>query len=74
MRSPEPDRRPRSGWSRRALALYWIFVAAVVAGTGVLAAAVRVEDRPIALALVAAGLAFAVAMGVVLLVRAGRER
>jgi hypothetical protein len=67
-------RRTGSGWSRRALALYWIFLAAVVIGCWLLNAAMRSDDRPVALAVVLTGVAFAVAMGLVLVVRFGRQK
>ena len=63
-----------SGWNRRQLALYWVFVGAVAIGVMVLSRAVATDRREIALALVAVGLAFAAAMGIVLVVRVLRGR
>ena len=66
--------RPGPGWRRRALVLYWVFIGAVIAGMSLLVAALRDDNRPISLAVVAAALGFAVAWGLVLLVRHRRER
>lgn len=63
-----------SGWNRRQLALYWVFVAAVALGAAVLFRALDRGRLDIAFALVAVGLAFAVAMGIVLVVRVLRGR
>jgi hypothetical protein len=74
MRIPARTPRPGSGWRRRALVLYWIFVAAVVIGVAILTAAIELDNRPVALALVTMGLIFATLFGVVLVIRVSRGR
>lgn len=63
-----------SGWNRRQLGLYYVFIAAVVIGAVTLDLAIDRGDRSIAGAIVAAALAFAVAWGVVLVIRVLRDR
>ena len=54
--------------------MYWIFVVAVATGVAILNDAVERGDRPIAGAIVAAAIAFAVAWGPVLVIRVIRGR
>jgi len=61
-------------WSRRQWSWYWLFIGAVVAGAVLLDFAIKADDRPIVLALVLVGIAFAVAIGLVVVVRSWRER
>lgn len=74
METPARTTPPGSGWRRRALVLYWVFVAAVAIGVVTLSAAVEVNNRPVAFALVATGVVFAAAFGLVLAIRVSRER
>jgi hypothetical protein len=63
-----------SGWNRRQLAMYWIFVAAAASGVAILNLAVERGDRPIVGAIVAAAVTFAAAWGLVLVIRVLRGR
>jgi hypothetical protein len=63
-----------SRWNRHQLALYWGFVAAAAIGVAVLSRAIDGGRLDVAFALVATGLAFAVAMGAVLVARVLRGR
>ena len=66
--------RPGPGWRRRALVLYWMFIGAVIVGMALLVAALRDDNRPVSLAVVAAALGFAAAWALVVVVRHRRER
>ena len=66
--------RPGSGWRRRALALSWVFIVAVIVGMSLLVAAIWDDNRTVALAVVATALGFATAWALVLVVRHRRER
>lgn len=61
-------------WTRRQRTWYWLFILAVLAGFLVLGRAMAADDRPIVLALVLAGIGFALGIGILAVVRAWHER
>jgi hypothetical protein len=61
-------------WSRRQWTWYWLLILAAGAGFVVLGLAVEADDRPIVLAVMLAGIGFAVGIGLLVVLRAWRER
>ena len=64
----------KPAWTRRQWTWYWLFILAAFAGFVLLDRATATDDRPIVLALVLAGIGFAVGIGLLVVVRTWRRR
>jgi multisubunit Na+/H+ antiporter MnhC subunit len=64
----------KPAWTRRQWTWYWLFILAVMAGILVLERAIAADDRPIVLALVLTAIGVAVGIGLLVVMRAWRER
>jgi hypothetical protein len=66
--------RPRSSWSRRRLALYWVCVIAIWVASMALVFAIDVRDRGAAAVLVMAGMVVFVVLFIAFVVRSLKAR